>query len=95
MFAREAESVLAERLAQVADSGTQRVEKRLRQVTAGLERQRDEFVSALQRRFGQIELELRERIRGVADEAEAERAVLEQRLQELARRADETLSARR
>jgi hypothetical protein len=95
MFAREAESVLAERLAQVADSGTQRVEKRLSQVTAGLERQRDEFIGALQQRFSQLELELRERIRSIADDAESERAVLDRRLQELSRRADETLSARR
>ena len=94
MFAREAESVLAERLAQVADSGTQRVEKRLAQVTAGLERQRDEFISSLQRRVAQLELELRERMRGLADEAEAERAALDRRLQELARRADESISAR-
>jgi hypothetical protein len=94
MFAREAESVLAERLAQVADSGTQRVEKRLAQVTAGLERQRDEFISSLHTRLGQLELELRERMRSLADEAEAERAALDRRLQELSRRADETLSAR-
>ena len=94
MFAREAESVLAERLAQVADSGAQRVEKRLAQVTAGLERQRDEFISSLHTRLGQLELELRERMRGLADEAEAERAALDRRLQELSRRADETISAR-
>jgi hypothetical protein len=95
MFAREAESVLAERLAQVAESGTQRVEKRLRLVTAGLERQRDEFIASLQRRVAQLELELRERMRGLADEAEAERAALDRRLEELARRADESISARR
>lgn len=89
MFAREAESVLAERLAQVAESGTQRVEKRLRQVTAGLERQRDEFIATLQRRLGQLELELRERMRTLADEAEAERAAIDRRLQELSRRAEE------
>ncbi|HZB36366.1 MAG TPA: hypothetical protein VE440_09885 [Gaiellaceae bacterium] len=94
MFAREAESVLAERLAQVSDSGAQRVEKRLRQVTAGLERQRDEFIASLQTRLAQLELELRERMRGLADEAEAERAALDRRLQELVRRADETISAR-
>jgi len=94
MFAREAESVLAERLAQVADSGTQRVEKRLRQVTAGLERQRDEFIASLQRRLAQLEVELREHMRDLADEAEAERAALDRRLQELARRADDTISAR-
>ena len=88
MFAREAESVLAERLAQVADVGTQRVEKRLLQVTAGLERQRDEFIASLQQRLNQVELEVRERLRTLAAEAEAERAVLERRLQELSRRAE-------
>ncbi|HEX7255785.1 MAG TPA: hypothetical protein VF236_07645 [Gaiellaceae bacterium] len=88
MFAREAESVLAERLAQVADIGTQRVEKRLLQVTAGLERQRDEFIGTLQQRLGQVELEIRDRLRALADEAEAERAVLDRRLHELSRRAD-------
>ena len=95
MFAREAESVLAEQLAQVAEVGTQRVDKRLRLVTASLERQRDEFIAELQRRLAELELELRARITGIADEAETERAVLERRLQELARRADEALSARR
>lgn len=95
IFAREAESVLAERLAQVADSGTQRVEKRLAQVTAGLERQRDEFVSSLHKRLAQLELELRERIRTLASEAEAERVALDRRLQELSRRAEDTISARR
>jgi len=95
MFAREAESVLAERLAQVAETGTQRVEKRLGQITAGLERQRDEFVGELQQRLSQLELELRDRIRSIAEDAETERAVLDRRLQELARRADEALATRR
>ena len=63
-------------------------------MTAGLERQRDEFISSLHTRLGQLELELRERMRGLADEAEAERAALDRRLQELSRRADETISAR-
>jgi hypothetical protein len=89
MFAREAESVLADRLPQVADTGAQRVEKRLRNVTAGLERQRDEIVGSLQERFAQLELELRERMRTLVADAEAERAVLERRIHELARRADE------
>ncbi len=94
MFAREAETVLAERLPQVVDSGTQRAEKRLRQVTAGLERQRDEFIATLQRRLAQLELEVRERMQSLSDEAEVERAALERRLQELNRRADETISTR-
>lgn len=95
MFAREAESVLAERMAQVADTGTQRVEKRLLQVTAGLERQRDEFIAALQQRLSQIEMEVRDRLRTLAAEAEAERSVLDRRLQELARKAEPSESIRR
>lgn len=95
MFAREAESVLAERLAQVADTGAQRVEKRLLQVTAGLERQRDEFVAALQQRLGQLELEVRDRLRTLAAEAESERAVLDRRLAELSRRAEQSEPVRR
>src|SRR4029450_657789 len=76
MFAREAESVLAERLAQVADSGKQRVDKRLRQVTAGLERQRDEFIASLQRQLAQTELQLRQRLSSLAEEAEHARVLL-------------------
>lgn len=95
MFAREAESVLAERMAQVADTGTQRVEKRLLQVTAGLERQRDEFIAALQQRLGQLELEVRDRMRTLTAELESERAILDRRLQELGRRADQSEVVRR
>jgi hypothetical protein len=95
MFAREAESVLAERMAQVADTGTQRVEKRLLQVTAGLERQRDEFIASLQQRLSQMEIEVRDRLKALAAEAEAERSILDRRLQELARRAEPTESVRR
>jgi hypothetical protein len=95
MFAREAESVLAERLAQVADTGTQRVEKRLLQVTAGLERQRDEFIAELQQRLSQMEHEVRDRLHTLAAEAEAERSVLDRRLQELSRRAEASEPARR
>jgi hypothetical protein len=94
MFSREAESVLAERLPQVVDSGTQRAEKRLRYVTAGLERQRDEFIATLQRRMAELELELRERMQSLAAEVEVERAALDQRLRELNRRADETIPTR-
>ena len=95
MFAREAETVLAERLAQVADTGTQRVEKRLLQVTAGLERQRDEFIAELQQRLSQMEHEVRDRLRTLAAEAEAERSILDRRLQELSRRTEASEPVRR
>ena len=47
LFAREAEAVLAERLAHVGDAGAQRLERRLANVGKDLERSRDELVTAL------------------------------------------------
>ena len=65
MFAREAESVLAERLAQVADSGTQRVEKRPAQVTPTWSGSATNSSVRSHKRLAQLELELRERMRGL------------------------------
>src|SRR5207237_259847 len=59
VFAREAESVLAERLAHVGDAGAQRLERRLSQIGAGLERQRDELVAALEQRLADAESQAR------------------------------------
>ncbi len=89
-FAREAEAVLAERLAHVGDQGAQRVEKRLSQAMAGLERQRAEAVGLFEERLGAAEQELRRRVETLTADTEAERAVLEARLSELGRRIDET-----
>ncbi|HEX6664249.1 MAG TPA: hypothetical protein VF025_11285 [Gaiellaceae bacterium] len=91
-FAREAQNVLGERLAAVGDAGAQKLERRLSQATEGLERQRVEALSELEGRLGQAEHELRRRIDGLVADTEAERAVLEARLQDLARRIDETLA---
>jgi uncharacterized phage infection (PIP) family protein YhgE len=91
-FAREAQTVLAERLAQVGDSGAQRLEKKLGQVTAGLERQRAEAIANFESRLLHAEQELRRRLDGLAADTEAERAVLDARLRELARKIDETFA---
>jgi hypothetical protein len=91
-FAREAERVLAERLAHVGDAGAQRLEKRLSTVTAGLERQRAEAIAGFEERLTAAEQELRRRLDGLAADAEAERAVLEARLHDLARRIEETIA---
>ncbi len=91
MFARDAQSALAERMAQISDTGAMRAEKRLSQISAGLERQREDFVAALQQRMAEAEHELRERFQRLAANGEAERAVLEERLGELARRVDEVV----
>jgi fused signal recognition particle receptor len=93
-FAREAEGLLAERLAHVGDAGAQRVERRLSEITSGLDRQRDEYVQAFEARLAAAEEELRNRLGELASDAEAERAVLDARLQELARRVDETTGMR-
>jgi hypothetical protein len=91
-FAREAQTVLAERLTQVGNAGAQRLEQRLGQVTAGLERQRTEAVSEFESRLLQAEQEMRRRVEGLVADVEAERGVLEARLRELARRVDEVLA---
>jgi hypothetical protein len=91
-FAKEAQGILAERLAHVADAGGQRLERRLSEIGSTLEHERDELVAELQRRVGDAERELRSQLQGLAAEAEAERAVLNARLQELQRRIDEALS---
>lgn len=91
-FAREGESLLAERMAQLGDAGGMRLEKKLAQVAAGLERQREEFVASLSRRLGEVESDFRERLAALAAEEQAERAALEARLSEIARRIDQTVS---
>jgi hypothetical protein len=88
VFAREAEGVLAERLAHVGDAGAQRLETRLADATKALERQRDEQVAVLDGRVVELEAEIRRRIEELGADAEAERAVIEARLQELFRRLD-------
>jgi hypothetical protein len=79
----------------VGDAGVQHLEKRLRQITAGLERQRDEFVEALERRLADAEATLRERVEAVTAESSVERDVLDARLRELAARIDETAARAR
>jgi hypothetical protein len=91
-FAREAQTVLADRLAQVGDAGVQRLERRQAQVAAGLDRQRGEAIEAFEARLLQAEQELRRRLDTLAADAEAERAVLDARLRELAKRIDEALA---
>lgn len=94
-FERDARGVLSDQLAQIADSGSQRLEKRLGQIAAGLERQRDDAVAALERRFAEIETESRARVQSLIAEVDAERTVIEARLQELSRRIDEAYARSR
>jgi hypothetical protein len=93
-FSRDAEGMLAERLSHVGDAGAQRIERRLTEITGTLDRRRDEFVEALEARFAAAEEDFRRRLGDLAADAEAERAVMEARLQELARRIEETASLR-
>jgi hypothetical protein len=88
-FVRQAQTVLAERLTQVGDAGAQRLERRLTKVTESLDRQREEAIANLDARLLQAEQDLRRRLDGLSADTEAERAVLEARLRELARKIDE------
>jgi hypothetical protein len=88
VFAREAEAVLAERLAHVGDAGAQRLERRLAEATDALERRRDERLGALDGRIEELEADIRRRLTDLGADAEAERAVIEARLQELLRRVE-------
>ncbi|MDX6407545.1 MAG: hypothetical protein QOE13_616 [Gaiellaceae bacterium] len=91
-FAREAQTVLADRLSQAGDAGVQRLERRQAEVAAGLDRQRAEAVEAFESRLLQSEQELRRGLDTLAADAEAERAVLDARLRELAKRIDDSLA---
>jgi hypothetical protein len=91
-FTRESETVLAEQLAHAGDTGASRLEKKLARITATLERQRDEFLGALERRLLDVEQDIKLRLEALAAEGEAEREVLERRLGELSRRVDEAAS---
>ena len=55
VFTHEAEKILGERMLQIGETGGQRVEQRLRQITANLERQRDEFLQTLEHRRAEAE----------------------------------------
>jgi hypothetical protein len=88
VFAREAEAVLAEKLAHVGDAGAQRLERRLTDATKVLEQQRDEWLTALDARIGELETEVRRRLEELNADTEAERGVLEARVQELLRRVE-------
>jgi hypothetical protein len=88
-FAREAEGVLTERVNQVSDAAAQRVEERLGRLRSALERQRDDALTSLEERAHQVESGLRERLHEIAADAESERAVLDARLHDLARRLEE------
>lgn len=91
-FARQGESLLAERLTQLGDAGGMRLEKKLSQVAATLERQREDFVGAVTGRLNDLEADFRQRLAGLAAEEEAERAALEIRLADVARRIDQIVS---
>jgi hypothetical protein len=92
-FAREADGVLAERVDTVARGAVQQVETKLSTGFDALERHRDETLDSFEGRVQEIEAGLRERLREIAAEAEAERELLERRLRDLMRRVDE-LAAR-
>jgi hypothetical protein len=93
-FSREAETVLAERLAHVGDAGAQRLETRVSNVSKELERRQDELVASHDLRLGELESEIRRKIDELRSDIDAERGVLEARLEELMRRAGSAAAVR-
>ena len=88
-FVRQADAVFAERLAHTGDSGQKRIEARLRQSQTAFERQREELTEAFARRIADADADLRRTLGSLVAEAEAERAALEARLGDLARKIDD------
>jgi hypothetical protein len=93
-FSREAETVLAERLAHVGDAGAQRIETRVSNVSKELERRQDELVASHDLRLGELESEIRRKIDELRSDIDAERGVLEARLEELMRRVGSAAAVR-
>ena len=91
-FGREAQAALAERMLQVRNTSIGSVDRRLGELRAGFERERDEFLASLEQRTSEVDAQLRTRLREVTAEAEAERLAIETRLQELNRRVDDLLA---
>jgi hypothetical protein len=91
-FAREAEGVLAERVEHLAQGAVTQVEARLGDIRDDLDRQRDDALASFEQRTHGLETSLRGRIQEIATEAEAERAALDRRLHDLARRVDELMT---
>jgi gas vesicle protein len=94
-FTREAQAVLADRLSQIGDAGVKRFERRVTQVAESFERQREELFGGLEERLGATETEIRSRLQTLARDAEAERTVLDGRLQELSHRIDDAVTSAR
>jgi hypothetical protein len=88
-YARQADALFAERMNETAHQTGQQLERRIRQAQTSFERQRDEVTDSLQQRLSEADAELRKTLGAMVADAEAERAVLEARLQELTRRLDE------
>jgi gas vesicle protein len=68
-FAREAQGAIGERMGQMGDLGAQRVDKRISQIAAGLERQREELFAAFERRFAEAEANLLRRVQALERDA--------------------------
>ena len=63
-----------------------------KQIGSSLEHEQHELVAELQRRIGEAESELRSHVQALAADAEAERTVINARLNELRRRIEELVA---
>src|SRR5712691_3857645 len=91
-FAHEAQGALGERMTSVGENAAQRLEHRLTEAGAALDRQREEVVRAIEQRLNEAEEDFRRRLAELAADSEAERGVIEARLHELRRRIDQAVA---
>jgi hypothetical protein len=68
-FSRQAERLLAEKLAELGDSGGNQIERRIQKVTDFLEERQEEFLAALEQRMARIESAVRDRMDSLASAA--------------------------
>jgi hypothetical protein len=87
-FARQAEGMMSERVANAGQAAGQRLDRRIAEAEAAIDARRDEVVASVEQRLAAAEQELRQRLEELAADGEAERGVLEARLFELQRRVD-------
>jgi hypothetical protein len=91
-FVHQAEALMSERLANVGQSATQQLDRRLATAEAAIATRRDEVVETFEQRLAAAEQELRQRLDDLAADSAAERDVLDARLFELQRRLDAALA---
>ena len=79
----------------VGEEAARRLERRLGEFGGQLDARREELVQSFERRLGDAEHALSDRLRSFTSQAEAEHRLVHDRLEDLARRVEETITRTR